>query len=231
MKLKKSEKVRVFLLVILIVALTVIGSLVAIEQSDLNMYGYKVWHLRFFNHFFVDNDNKFNWIGITSVLAVISLTFTAWDSRRKMKIDLISKSRITWMEQVRPLVANFYTSFSKYLYTYYLFAVEHNGSADMNAVLTEEMNELKRNYYQIMLFVPKNQTNELLLKNLKLLWDELDYIVPYYDRGQKEGLIMKDKPSFYLTVVNNYLAEELNKAIDDSSQYFKDEWEKAKRGE
>lgn len=214
----------------IIIVLMFIWGLAAIEWNDLDMYGFKIWHLRFFNHFFVDGNNKFNWIGITSVLAIISLTFTAWDSRRKVKIDLISKSRITWMEQVRPLVANFYTGFNKYLYTYYLFAVEHNGSEDMNEVLTEEMNELKRNYYQIMLFVLRNQTNELLLKNLKLLWDELDYIVPLYDRGQKDGLIIKGEPSIYLSVVNDYLAEALNRAIDDSSQYFKDEWEKAKQG-
>lgn len=65
-----------------------------------------MWQARFFNHFFVDGDNKFNWVGITSVLAILSLSLTAWDSRRKMKADLVSKSRIKWLEDSREQISD-----------------------------------------------------------------------------------------------------------------------------
>ena len=54
-----------------------------------------------FNFFFISSDGKFNWIGITSVLEIITLSFNAWDRRRQFKADLVSKSRITWIQNVR----------------------------------------------------------------------------------------------------------------------------------
>lgn len=60
-----------------------------------------IWQNKVFNIFFVDSYGKFSWIGITSIIAIISLTFNAWDRRRQFNADLKSKSRIKWIENVR----------------------------------------------------------------------------------------------------------------------------------
>lgn len=68
------------------------------------------WH-EFYLYLFDSPDHKFQWIGATSIITVITLGINAWDSRRKFKADLISKSRIKWIEDVRNATAGLIQSF------------------------------------------------------------------------------------------------------------------------
>lgn len=238
MKLKKSEKVRVFILVTLIVILIVLGSLVAIEQSDLNMYGYKVWHLRFFNHFFVDSDNKFNWIGITSVLAIVSLTFTAWDSRRKLKVDLVSKSRIQRLDKLKEHISLYCVAQQSRLVTLELVFRYHKDQTKNGKLSDWGSDQINKNHEVIEtntvdvsksialitlnLFRDNDTMETKLLKNIKRIDEEInEYQNLLTDKKYDEGY--------------RYDMESEMKEIDDlleySAIYFKREWEKAKRGE
>lgn len=66
-----------------------------------------LFNREFYLYLFDSPDHKFQWVGATSIIAIITLAVNAWDNRRKFKADLISKSRIAWIENVRRTVAEF----------------------------------------------------------------------------------------------------------------------------
>ncbi|WP_285213820.1 hypothetical protein [Lactiplantibacillus plantarum] len=188
-----------------------------------------IWQNKVFNIFFIDHYGKFNWIGITSILAIATLTLNAWDRRRQFKADLVSQSRIKWMAEVRPIVARFIEEISNYMYLYNRFAVGNEPS--LNSELTEIMSNIRKDYYLIKLYVP-TKSNEKLLNKIELLFGELHYISEYYDYGMTAGKIDPRVPSTpYLTVVDKYISEMINQAVEDGQKYFKDEWKRAKSGD
>lgn len=181
---------------------------------------------------FVTDDNKMNWIGLTGIIAIAGLIYNLYDGRRRFRGDIRSKSRIDWMKNVRPLVANYVTDISNYMYFYYLLNIEKDEEKKqrINAVLTERMRLIRSEYYQINLYIPRNDSNKQILDNIDLLYGELHNIGPYYDYGLIHSKIGNRKQTNYEVVVEEYISDLINKTVKDGSEYFKKEWEKAKQG-
>ncbi|MFT8669474.1 MAG: hypothetical protein ABF778_06995 [Liquorilactobacillus hordei] len=222
-KLLFDKYKNIFSLLCLIIILLVLGLLICFYKD--------VYKNHFFKFVFLNRQGDFQWVGLTALIAVISLTVTAWDNRRKFKADLISKSRIDWMKTVRNLLACYVTDVQKYMYMYYLFSVDKKtDKKTINDKLTEKMDDIKKDYYELKLFIPKNKSNQKVLRNIDLIWDELSYIGDYYDYGIPKGYF-RDIKSHYVKMVDNYMSDLFDKTIEDGSKYFKEEWEKAKSGE
>lgn len=193
----------------------------------------------FYLYLFDSSDHKFQWVGATSIVAIITLGFNAWDSRRKYKADLISKSRIKWMDTVRNLISNYYADISKYMFLYNKWVTTSDANEDnkkerqkIYTEFTELMSDIKINYYNIILYVSNNNSNDKVLRNINLLWCELSYIVLYYNKQIEIGKINNvNEISDVEMTVDNYISELINSGIKDASEYFKIEWERAKRGE
>ncbi|MDV8935941.1 hypothetical protein [Leuconostoc sp.] len=181
---------------------------------------------------FFTKDNQLNGVGTASALSVLLLAVNVWDGRRKAKKDLLSKSRIEWMTIVRPLIANYVTHVSKYMYLYYLFAFDRNPNTknEKNKELTEKMEQIRSEYYQIILYVPKNDSNMLLLRNIENLFGEINNITNYYEHGINHGEINDVDPTPEQTLVDEYISKLISKTINDGGIYFKEEWERAKKG-
>lgn len=182
---------------------------------------------------FVTDKNKMNWIGLTGIIAIAGLIYNLYDGRRRFRGDIRSKSRIDWMKTLRPLIANYVTDISNYMYFYYLLKTEKDETRKqrLNEVLTERMRLIRSEYYQINLYVPKNDSNKLILDNVDLLYGELHNIGPYYDYGLMHSKIGSVEQTNYGIVVDEYISNLINKTVKDSSEYFKKEWEKAKQGD
>lgn len=60
-----------------------------------------------YRYLFQDKNDKFAWAGFTSVIAIITIAVTAWDNRRKFKADLISKSRIEWINRTKDTLSRY----------------------------------------------------------------------------------------------------------------------------
>lgn len=183
-----------------------------------------------YRYLFQDSNGKFAWTGFTAIIAIITLAINAWDNRRKFRADLISKSRITWMTDTRRILSEYYQVFSEYAYVYSKFTTEKRPeeSNKLNSQMTELMGKIRRIYYEILLNIPDNESNEPLLKYVKLIFGELNNIVKYYEYGQSKSFELE---SHYYTVVDEYISNLINTGVKESSVYFKKEWERAKKGE
>ncbi|TLQ04211.1 hypothetical protein FEZ51_06315 [Pediococcus stilesii] len=189
-----------------------------------------------YRYLFQDANGKFVWTGLTAIVAIITLAINAWDNRRKFKADLVSKSRIEWMNTVRPYISDYYENFNQYVYEYMLFMNSIPGSAERterNEALTKRMHKIKKAYYNIKLYVPNSKSNKKLLKNIELTWYELGYIGPYFEYGFDFGKIRRNEQmqQSYSKVVIEYVSSLSKKGIEEASKYFKDEWEHAKNGD
>lgn len=223
--------VKIIIIICLIVYLLIIAFNMKIIKSN-----------QLIQFLFVTEKNKFNWIGITSVLAIISLTFTAWDSRRKLKADLISKSRIKWMDNLKGHIGLYCSAQQAKLVTLELIfrylKDERNENGELNEFGVEQVNintaKLDKIEYDVSnsialiklnLFRYQSTDDEIereILNSVEaidkkisnyqdLLTDEK------YEKGYEHGMDSEMK--------------DIDKLLHLSANYFKIEWEKAKRGE
>lgn len=109
------------------------------------------WH-EFYLYLFDSPDHKFQWIGATSIIAIITLEVNAWDNRRKFKADLISKSRIAWIENVGRTTAEFQNAVENMYYWNSLveeldFAVDAQKDTIRARSMVKERADLLRFYF------------------------------------------------------------------------------------
>lgn len=181
---------------------------------------------------FFTKDHQLNGVGTASALSVVLLIINIWDGRRKTRMDLRSKSRIDWMKIVRPLLADYTTHISKYLFLYdkYFFENDLNNVKQLSKELTEIMEKIRTEYYQLILYIPNNYSNILLIRNIELLFGELNNIPNYYDSCAK-SLTDKDfNETDDQKITAEYVDNLILKTITDGRKYFKKEWERAKKG-
>lgn len=56
---------------------------------------------------FTDKDNRFNWIGVSAIAAVLTFWFTREHNKKRLEADIISKARIEWIQNVRTEAVDF----------------------------------------------------------------------------------------------------------------------------
>lgn len=159
--------------------------------------------------FFVTSDGKANAVGVTALISIVVLVFNVWDSRRRLTADLVSKSRIDWMKTVRQQIAIFVSRINRYLYLKY--EVSNNGNVELLQEMSEVRAQVREAYYQIRLYIPKNESNAEILGKVLDLYDEVQNYKGNSEYSSSIGLKSED-------------------LISHSSEYFKKEWDRAKRG-
>ncbi|WEB66520.1 hypothetical protein [Limosilactobacillus fermentum] len=178
---------------------------------------------------FFTNKGYFNWIAITGIIAIGTFIWTIWFNNKKYRADLISKTRIDWMNQVRPLYAQYIAAVPHYMFLYNKAMVGHDHDERANEVLTEQMDEIRRLYYELNLYIPDNDSNKIILNYINLLWYELGYVNDYYDYGIINNLF--GRSTSYELDVDKYISGLIIRSSTEGSKYFKNEWEKIKKGQ
>lgn len=201
-KVDKVETMMIFLMVILFVFMI-------ISATNCFYVGHAIWHSRLFSHLFVDGDGKFNWIGITSILAIISLVFNAWDRRRQFKADLVSKSRITWIENVRVATADLIYLCNQ------LWAAQLKGKKTIpESYQNEKILILKQVELLTLYFGPDQETSERL--SFTALY-QIQFYKDIYDRWNREDInrhykkIEEEKNRNQEIIDNSLMSEITNK--------------------
>lgn len=207
-----------------------IGSLLFIAVFLFMMFSFdifevdsKIWHAHFFNHFFVDGSGKFAWIGLTSIMAIVTLLLNAIDSRRRFRADLISKSRIDWMKQVRPIVAKYYAMSRKYI-----FDITDSKPELTDSELNENLATIETLHNELLLYIPDNPSNNQLLVPIAKVWTAVSEASSFkLSSGEDIGYRINRKLglSRYVSYSRYF-----DTAAKDGSKYFKTEWDKAKIG-
>lgn len=197
---------------------------------------------------FTTNENRFQWVGITAAAAGIGICINAIQARKKYKADLISKSRIDWIAQTKPVLSEFMVLSSK------------------SIVLLTEIKRWEMTYISGN---PDNEDNQITFKNYS---DKIDnynelneqlqrvrrhIIMSFSDADDNEQIVSKitaiddvregylgflntvDDPDVFEQITDSNMLEgnsiHMNRLIEDlmneSRDYFKNEWDRAKRGE
>lgn len=204
---------------------------------------------------FVDKDGKFQWIGVSAVLAVVVFLFnTGWE-HHKLNADIKSKSRIQWMNTVREYMVNYIISardldlaLRKKLSFKDRYKKDSNGvitdksgnqitdqkqseiHAENNDAVNLSLRELSKNFDLLMLYIPNSKSNKDLINSIQNVAGFLNSVtskVNKYKVGQDIG-------SKTVKEYKNFLSSENNRNIkamkDIARTYMKIEWERAKKG-
>lgn len=75
---------------------------------------YKYRNINIIDQLFFNKDDVFQWIGVTAIVAIVSFLVTTVNNFKKNKQDLVSKSRIDWIQRVREDASIFISSLSDY---------------------------------------------------------------------------------------------------------------------
>lgn len=167
-------------------------------------------YLRILDFLFINNEGRFEWGGLTSILAIVSLIGTFIITLNKNKADLISKSRIEWLQATKKLT-------SEYISSYYLvrgYIKKHSEAKskyEKDEIYTKQLEAFDILNEKFILLKINFNDNEDHKEIIKCIDDIKRYALKRYDSK------------------NDWTIAAQNLAIS-SSAYFKREWNKAKKG-
>lgn len=161
--------------------------------------------------FFFDEKGHFQWLGLTSVTAIVSLVLTNYMTAKKNKSDLVSKSRIEWIQKNKETMSLYLRGVKHYPY---LFKESKKGNATSKEV-TDLALEIEVNYYLLLMNFSDNEDNKQINTCIGDCALYVNCVKYFWQIGEKEQL-------------ENVLPVENLSTV--SRDYFKREWERAKQG-
>ena len=63
---------------------------------------------------FFDKNGNFQWVGVTSIVAILTFGYSVYSTNKKNKYDIISKERIRWINDVKQQIAELLVLMNKY---------------------------------------------------------------------------------------------------------------------
>lgn len=63
---------------------------------------------------FFDKNGDFQWVGVTSIVAISTFGYSIYSTNKKNKYDIISKERIRWINDVKQQIAELLVLMNKY---------------------------------------------------------------------------------------------------------------------
>lgn len=164
---------------------------------------------------FLNKDKEFQWAGITSVVGIFTFLSTYIVTLNKNKADLVSKSRIEWIQEVKKLVTNYCISCTAYMVNCEdVEKLKKKGcdTGEVHELADSNFLELEKHYYLLMLNFSDNADNKQIIKCIE---DVRNYAMAINDE-------LINTCGLSNIVVKNLVLV--------SRDYFKREWNRAKRG-
>lgn len=193
-------------------AVIALSILLAISISANFLLWTKLWNYqRILEFLFINKDGRFEWGGLTSMLAIVSLIGTFIITLNKNKADLISKSRIEWLQETKKLTSEYISSF---------YSVRRCIKKRSKAKTKEEADEIYT-----------KQVEAFNIMNEKFILLKINFID---NEDHKEIIKCIDDIKKYVNkryeLKNDRTAIAARNLAISSSAYFKREWDKAKKG-
>ena len=204
---------------------------------------------------FVDKEGKFQWIGVSAILAVFAFIFNIIWEHHKLNADIKSKSRIKWMEIVRDYLADYSISVQamdlslrRMLLVKWKHKVHPNKKVTdedgvdvtevynelytaMNDDLNAKSREVSKNISLLQLYIPKSPSNDKLNEEITciatLIESARDDIMEY---RTGDGKINEVDPATYAIRLQELVDSRIKDLMTTARDYMKTEWERAKKG-
>lgn len=208
------------------------------------------------NFLFIDKDNKFQWIGVSAVFAVVVFFFnTSWE-HHKLNAEIKSKSRIQWMNTVREYIVDYTIAaqdldlaLRKMLAYKARHEVQRTGELTneegfvisiedyeseltaRNDVVNLSSRAVSKTRGLLMLYITNSKSERALVKNIQDLADYLQVarskVGSYKEGTQIEG----QHPNDYAETLQKDIENRINLLTETARDYMKNEWERAKKGQ
>ncbi|MDT2879880.1 hypothetical protein [Lactococcus lactis] len=160
---------------------------------------------------FFNKSGEFQWLGVTAIIAACSFLGTSLISLQNRKVDLVSKSRIKWINDTKKLTA-----------LYLKDAIRLKNGTQNEKEKKEALDRFRETRELLLLNYSDNEDNKQIRRCIK---DCNKYIIKWRKlKSQvKSGQMKKsDLPKSPVNVISNLRMV--------STDYFKREWDKAKKG-
>lgn len=168
-------------------------------------------HSEILKTIFFNKSGEFQWLGVTAIIAACSFLVTSLISLQNRKVDLVSKSRIKWINDTKKLTA-----------LYLKDAIRLKNGTQNEKEKKEALDRFRETRELLLLNYSDNEDNKQIRRCIKdcnkyiTRWRKLKFQV-------KSGQMKEsDLPKSPINVISNLRMV--------STGYFKREWDKAKKG-
>ncbi|WP_270333116.1 hypothetical protein [Ligilactobacillus acidipiscis] len=163
------------------------------------------------HNFFFDEKGYFQWVGITALTAICSLLASVWITLKRNKADLVSKSRIEWIQKNKETISLYLRGVKFYPYLFNQWKIGKATQKEVDDLATE----IEINYYLLVMNFSDNDDNKQINKSIEDCMFYVNSIQHFWNSNEKNQL-------------NNYIP--VANLAKVSRDYFKREWERAKKG-
>lgn len=165
---------------------------------------------------------------LTAWATIAALVWTIIFDQKKYKADLIKRTQVEWLSQLRSVLVSFIDDIPTYVFLY-LDTIKEPVLATKKVndrLLTQKLNQIKNSYCMIQTFLlDDDYESENIRQDCDNLWQELiDFKRYLYDHPiSPVGNIEIE------TKIVNKVTELEQQAIKDSKDYFIVEWAKIRK--
>lgn len=185
--------------------------------------------MQFFCHNDIDSvinkNQEFQWLGVTAIIAIISFIFNSITTLLRNKADLVAKSRINWIQDVRKLMSVFLRDVHYYPFIFQQCNEKSKDDPTYDEdvkIVNELAAKIEEYQYLLLLNLSDNDDNEELNRCINDCWKWIENMPTRWDIQTETGT--KNKSFSYEQIPTTNL-------LKVSRDYLKKEWEKAKRSQ
>lgn len=147
---------------------------------------------------FVNEKNKLNWVGISAVGVLISYVINSKFNRDKLRADLVSTSRMKWLDNVKEITSCFIKDVSLFNAKHILFLnkANLNNNDKLNLQIAEQ------EYFSI---IDKGEIPSAILKH------NVEILRKSFDASDKScGSLAEELNDIQFRIIKNYLLIKMN---------------------
>lgn len=217
--------------IVVIIIVVIIESMFLLDFNSIrNVFQDNI--IVFLRTIFLNKTGEFQWLGVTSIVAIFTLLFTSINTIKKNKADLVAKSRIEWIQEVKKIMSTYLRDVH-----YYPFIFENQRNCELELKDKHGALNVLKNFSDILSYnesLPmkkkkkikleiKKLENENEIKKLEIEIEKLDIsltklTIEVNELGSK---IEESQYLLYLNFSENEDNREINQCITDCAHWIK----------
>lgn len=193
----KSKKIYIYFGIFILVTFIIIYILSFIQPD---VYSLNWWHrlLVTFRFILVNEHDRLNWVGLSAIGVMLSYVINSKFNRDKLRADLVSQSRMKWLDNVKEITTTFIKDVNLFNAKYIIF---------LNKVFIynedkEQLRKSQEDYY--LKLKRKEETHQLEIRNIEILEERFNVI------DKECGKLSDELNDILYRLIKNCLLIEMN---------------------